>query len=1516
MKCFSTILVTLIFLSVSALAGISHGAILCSYGVTPPTVHMIRQLNFYSEGPSPFLQGGRIKIYFTLEYVGQSGQPTTILGEDGIFIRGRAPTGKIFTFGNAYSKAVLTQKQPVTLPPAEINLNIAGTWTFWACYQLKNGDEGPDYWHPCSVLVIADSDRDGIPDSQDNCPHNSNPQQEDSDGDSVGDVCDNCVYTANQDQADDDGDDLGNVCDNCPTVANPSQRNSDQDPLGDACDNCPRIYNPGQENSDQDTLGDTCDNCPYNDNDNQTDRDQDGPGDICDNCPSRPNPDQHDADKDNVGDVCDNCLKTYNPDQLDTDRDGSGNACDSDDDNDGLPDTWELQHQLDPLDNGTTNPDNGAQGDPDHDTYTNIQEFNAGTDPRDPDSNPNLPPEGVIDTPAGNVTIVMGEIVTFSGTGSDPDNHLPLRYHWNFGTGSDVPPSDEAQPGAKTFKTPGVFTVTLRVSDSLGLQDPTPATVKVTVTPLPVTTPALQRAGIQKLKDNSLTPPRIHFFKDIPRFVSAEVVLPDAIPDDPVTKAAYFLDEYRDLYALYDPWHQLYVKRIKTDDHGGSHIFLGQRQGNIPVFAASVGVHMKGNKVESTGGNYLSEIPWFPEPEVDPQEAGNIAVAHAPSIDELRTGDRPGEDFKIYTVNNTTSDYCWTWWDWWNKDRWFDEDGARHDYPGLDSDPFHDGADAFEFAHDTYHYFYDTFGRRSWANDGDIKVMVHVGSNWHNAGYYPACEHIAFGDSYVVGDVFAHEFTHGITGHTAELEYINESGALNESFSDVFGYLVDDSNWLIGEEIWVHGEDSGAGGTAGGSNGDGHSESGGQCDNNIDDDGDGIINEGCPETGGQCGNRLDDDGDGFVDEGCPETGADCGNGRDDDGDGFADEGCPGSCFDGLDNAGDGAADINDPDCYIRNLANPGAGNTPDRMNDWIVTTRDHGGVHVNSTIVSKVFNLLVDGGMHYGIDIGAVSGPLGREKAERLYYAVLTTRLASNSQFIDFRDAMVEQARAFVRDDLHSFTTTNVCDVINAFASVDLGPTDIDCDGLDDGEDPDRDGDGVNNDIDNCPDLHNPRQQNHDDDSRGDECDTDDDNDGILDGADNCSLVPNPGQEDMDHDGRGDACDDGDLDGIVDAQDNCPDTNNHRRNWTDINGVEHYWEQPDFDLDGIGDACDDDDDNDARRDDGDGSGEIGDNPCTGGELFDCDDNCRLTPNTYQEDGDSDGVGDVCDNCPDESNPEQQDIDEDGSGDVCDGDMDGDGVPNDEDNCPYIFNPDQSAYRGQPTACTPWDELVELLQGPSALGIWFEFGSALDPIVIPVAFDPCQADRCPDYISENYKAVVNVSFSGEALPMRIMDDRGMLAAGNAADETGIITVPLKSSHYSNLAALEWSSPLNAKGEDGDIFSGRHYFIEIFPPSPDATPGETYHIEMSFEADSDGDGITDVEDNCPETWNPDQQDTDGDGDGDACDTECDWDDDEDGDVDGKDLAAFAAQQPDADDLAAFALEFGRVNCNHGL
>ncbi len=50
-------------------------------------------------------------------------------------------------------------------------------------------------------------------------------------------------------------------------------------------------------------------------------------------------------------------------------------------------------------------------------------------------------------------------------------------------------------------------------------------------------------------------------------------------------------------------------------------------------------------------------------------------------------------------------------------------------------------------------------------------------------------------------DVGGHEMSHGVIQETAGLEYQDESGALNESFADVFGAMIDRSNWILGEDV-------------------------------------------------------------------------------------------------------------------------------------------------------------------------------------------------------------------------------------------------------------------------------------------------------------------------------------------------------------------------------------------------------------------------------------------------------------------------------------------------------------------------------------------------------------------------------------------------------------------------------------------------------------------------------------------------------------------------------------------
>ncbi|MDD3646403.1 MAG: thrombospondin type 3 repeat-containing protein [Candidatus Gracilibacteria bacterium] len=133
-----------------------------------------------------------------------------------------------------------------------------------------------------------DTDGDGIPDNNDNCPNHFNPEQLDSTANGIGDVC-----------SDDDKDGFLGHLDNCTTIYNPDQLDENKNGVGDAC---------------------------------EIDIDLDGIPDSIDNCSLIYNPEQFDSDFDGVGDICDNCIEKYNPNQKDIDKDSIGDACDEKDD--------------------------------------------------------------------------------------------------------------------------------------------------------------------------------------------------------------------------------------------------------------------------------------------------------------------------------------------------------------------------------------------------------------------------------------------------------------------------------------------------------------------------------------------------------------------------------------------------------------------------------------------------------------------------------------------------------------------------------------------------------------------------------------------------------------------------------------------------------------------------------------------------------------------------------------------------------------------------------------------------------------------------------------------------------------------------------------------------------------------------------------------------------------------------------------------------------------------------------
>lgn len=240
----------------------------------------------------------------------------------------------------------------------------------------------------------------------------------------------------------------------------------------------------------------------------------------------------------------------------------------------------------------------------------------------------------------------------------------------------------------------------------------------------------------------------------------------------------------------------------------------------------------------------------------------------------------------------------------------------------------------------------------------------------------------------------------------------------------------------------------------------------------------------------------------------------------------------------------------------------------------------------------------------------------------------------------------------------------------------------------------DSDGDGVPDQLDNCPAQSNPEQLDVDEDGIGNRCDV-------------CVRVADPDQEDADEDGAGDACDlcagtepDVPLPGDevrvgIDVEgcsvtDRCPCLTrtplgprwrSHQEYLVCVRRRARVLEQL-----GVVDRLTrqmlvheakrsicgrrlrqtTDRDGDGVREDGDESRVAGDLPCPDHVRVHCDDNCPGVFNPLQADRDRDGRGDACDpsndgdpvpddddNCPNAANADQADADDDGVGDACD-----------------------------------------------------------------------------------------------------------------------------------------------------------------------------------------------------------------------------------------------------------------------
>jgi hypothetical protein len=306
--------------------------------------------------------------------------------------------------------------------------------------------------------------------------------------------------------------------------------------------------------------------------------------------------------------------------------------------------------------------------------------------------------------------------------------------------------------------------------------------------------------------------------------------------------------------------------------------------------------------------------------------------------------------------------------------------------------------------------------------------------------------------------------------------------------------------------------------------------------------------------------------------------------------------------------------------------------------------------------------------------------------------------------------------------------------------------------------------------------------------------------------------------------------------------------------------------QTDTDGDGVGDACDPCPEEDPDDPDGDGV-------C-------CPlDNCCVAFNPDQADSDGDGVGDVCDNCPCDPNPSQSDSDGDGIGDACEDVVIAGSVT--ADNFYAIYTAD---FEGVGMTVTNHGN------GDTGNGICnagaYNINTNDDFLYIAGFSDASAAQGLLHDLMVDGTAVASGTAGWEVCPT------GSNLSGYPEPTTAALAASVQSCNQLNA----WMVP--AVGGANGTFNTTRWCggpvngistaalwtwhdsgncpDTLQPFEPGCNHGEFLIFRRplgAFKApsasDSDGDGVPDECDNCPQVPNPGQADTDGDGVGDACD-----------------------------------------------
>ncbi|HEX8281476.1 MAG TPA: M4 family metallopeptidase, partial [Chthoniobacterales bacterium] len=344
---------------------------------------------------------------------------------------------------------------------------------------------------------------------------------------------------------------------------------------------------------------------------------------------------------------------------------------------------------------------------------------------------------------------------------------------------------------------------------------------------------------------------------DFVKAAPGAVLVSDNASAQPQERATQFLSAHGGMLGVSNAA-DLRAERTQTDDLGYTHVRLNQFHNGVKVFGAQLIVHMNGEGITAVNGNYVPEIAVSTTPALSAEAASNAAlITSRKSAADAASAKVTGTELAIYPAGLADGRpvvsrlaYGVEVESAKNPEQvWIDaETGAvlaripRHhtvlnrtiyspnyqpDNPDLfvqrrEGDPPHPAPfvnNLYDFAGQTYNMYRSGFNFDSYDGAGKKMISVYLINEQCPNAYWNG-ESTNYCPAFDADDVVSHEWSHAYTQFTHGLVYAFQSGALNESYSDIFGETVDLLNnadgiggnnnakpypegqrWLVGEDL-------------------------------------------------------------------------------------------------------------------------------------------------------------------------------------------------------------------------------------------------------------------------------------------------------------------------------------------------------------------------------------------------------------------------------------------------------------------------------------------------------------------------------------------------------------------------------------------------------------------------------------------------------------------------------------------------------------------------------------------